>query len=777
MSANLDPRVDRLYDLLPAVYRQRDAENGYVLKALLRVITEQVDVVEEDITQLYDNWFIETCQDWVVPYIGDLIGYRLVHEAGEPGDVATVYGRQRNRILISRRDVANTLRYRRRKGTLALLELLANDVAGWPARAVEFYTLLGWTQHLNHQRPLRGRTADLRDGDALDRAGGPFDTLAHTVDVRSIASCKSQGRHNVPSVGVFVWRLRSYSVTETPAYCLDELPHCYTFSVLGNDTALYNRPQSEPEPTHIAEELNLPTPIRRLRFEDHPQDYYGKDKSLQILLGAPDDEGEGGHTTRQPIPAGEIVVADLKDWVYRPARSKVAVDPERGRIAFPLRDAPLDRVVWISYWYAFSADMGGGEYRRLLSQPAEHVLYRVGGGGYSTITEALKQWGRDQSQEGERWQHAVIEITDSRLYEERLRITLTAKQSLQLRAAIGRRPVIALSNQRRALVDALRISAEPGSRMTLDGLLIVGRPVQVTGPEPPPASPVQSKGGDENTPTAPPGDLAELVIRHSTLVPGWTLGCDCEPQQPAKPSLELRRTQARVTIEHSILGSIQVIQAIQVIQDEVATDPIQIRISDSILDATSPKREALDAPGHPVAHAVLTIARSTVIGCVQAHAIELAENCIFHGLVSVARRQHGCMRFCYVPPGSRTPRRYECQPGKAIQTIRDETLRAEQERAKTTPPLKPDELDAAIAAAQEYERNRVRPQFNSTRYGTPTYCQLAHTCAEEITRGADDESEMGAFHDLYQPQRAANLRARLDEYTPAGMEAGIVFAT
>jgi hypothetical protein len=34
---------------------------------------------------------------------------------------------------------------------------------------------------------------------------------------------------------------------------------------------------------------------------------------------------------------------------------------------------------------------------------------------------------------------------------------------------------------------------------------------------------------------------------------------------------------------------------------------------------------------------------------------------------------------------------------------------------------------------------------------------------------------MGVFHDLFNPQREANLRARLDEYTPAGMRAGIIF--
>ena len=78
---------------------------------------------------------------------------------------------------------------------------------------------------------------------------------------------------------------------------------------------------------------------------------------------------------------------------------------------------------------------------------------------------------------------------------------------------------------------------------------------------------------------------------------------------------------------------------------------------------------------------------------------------------------------------------------------------------------------------QTGERLRVEPEFNSTRYGTATYCQLAAACAPEIKRGAEDESEMGVFHDLYQPQRYANLKARLDEYTPAGMDAGIIFAS
>ena len=119
-----------------------------------------------------------------------------------------------------------------------MLEQLANDVAGWPARAVEFYKLLGWTQHVNHQRLFRGRTVDLRQVDALDKIDGPFDELAHTVDVRRINSHLTQGRYNIPSVGLFVWRLKRYSVTKTPVTALEQR-NCYTFSVLGNNTPLF----------------------------------------------------------------------------------------------------------------------------------------------------------------------------------------------------------------------------------------------------------------------------------------------------------------------------------------------------------------------------------------------------------------------------------------------------------------------------------------------------------------------------------------------------------
>jgi hypothetical protein len=67
--------------------------------------------------------------------------------------------------------------------------------------------------------------------------------------------------------------------------------------------------------------------------------------------------------------------------------------------------------------------------------------------------------------------------------------------------------------------------------------------------------------------------------------------------------------------------------------------------------------------------------------------------------------------------------------------------------------------------------------FTSTRYGTPGYGQLAIGCAPEIAGGAEDGAEMGAFHDLFQPQREDNLITRLAEFSPVGTDVGVIYIT
>jgi hypothetical protein len=803
---------DRLFDLLPAVYRLRDGARGFPLRALLRVIAEQVDIVEDDITRLYDNWFVETCDDWAVPYIGDLIGYEPVHEAGDPGDLRSDAERRREKILVPRREVANTIRNRRRKGTLAVLETLARETAGWPTRVIELYRELGWTQHLNFLHPHRGRLVDLRNDHALDLLETPFDHVAHTADI---------ARRNIPGVAVFVWRLKSYPVTWTQARCIDNRPNCYSLSILGNDAPLFTRPQREADPAEIATELDVPVPIRRRVFEVRDAhgnayanpDYYGPGKSIEIRV---DHDGKCKTYT-----AGEIIPADLSHWHYHPPPGKVALDPQLGRLAFR---AEQSGDVWVRYQYGFSADIGGGEYERPMSQPEGATVLYVGTDDvescikpnpgqpdpderrnsplYETIDEAFKaahaarqvademalaglgntpaavaatiraraeaytqepakaiaaavsaaaQTAADTvgaTADGVRKaaaaaardkKNVVIEITDSRLYEEKLSIKVPEGVRVQLRAANRKRPVLQIPD-RVSKRDAFRVELGKQSHFTLDGLLIGGRAVHIRGV------------GDDSCPPT-------VVIKHCTLVPGWAIDAHCRPSDADEPSLELRDSSAHVRIEHSILGSIEVSQ------NEALTDPVPISISDSVVDATGRKLDAISGTsGCSFAFATLDIARTTVIGHTHAHAIRLAEDSIFYGHVEVARRQIGCVRFCYVPPKSRTPRRYECQPdlvvGKAAKAAEDEQKSKEEKDA-----------------AEEAEARRVEPRFNSTRYGLPVYCQLSLDCAPEITAGAADDSEMGLFHDLFQPQRAANLRVRFNEHVPASADVHIDFAS
>jgi hypothetical protein len=704
MSAN----PDRLYELVPAIYRLRDADQGYPLKALLRVATEQYDVLENDIAKLYDNWFIETCEDWVVPYIGGLIGYERLSGP------------------VSRREVAETIALRRRKGTVAAVEEVAGAVSGWPVKAIEFYRRLAVNQNINALHMDRGRTAELRDMDALDDLYGPFDEMARNVDMRRLSSARRRGAGNIPSLALFAWRLKSYTITGTPAYCYEaQAPNCYEFNPLGSDTPLFANPLSETK--GAAPDLALPIRIGRRLFEERDIDspegklvsgipyYYGDGRSLMIWTGA----------DREPIAAKRVVATDLADWSYRPLPHQVAVDPERGRIMFP--PGSRRQQVWVSYSYGFSADMGGGEYPRTLRQASDATLYRIGSDcEFKKITDALARWSADAPAE------ALIEIADSGVYTEQLEIALKQGQSLQLRAANGARPIIHMLDWRTSAPDSLRVTGNGDCWLVLDGIVISGRGVQIE------------------------GDVLGVALRHCTLVPGWGLDCNCEPVRPAEASLTLVGSPRCLTIEHSIVG------AIQVDRNQARQEPLQLRIADSILDATSNDAVALGTSGGLCAQVVLVIRRSTVFGQVQVHALELGEDTIFMGEVLACKRQQGCLRFSYVPPGSRTPRRFECQPDMVEKAVGDLFAAG-----------KIDSDERGILS--EREQLRVEPQFNATRYGNPVYCQLAMSCAPEIAQGAHDASEMGVFHDLFQPQRIANLRARLSEFTPAGIDAGIIF--
>ena len=496
----------------------------------MQVLGEQGNLVEADIDQSYADWFIETCQDWVVPYIGDLVGYTSTYKPGEAGADTSAEGQARGRILFPRRDMANTLADRRRKGTLALLERIAMDVAGWPARAVEFYTLLRVDQSLNHLRLSRGQSVDLRKMDALDRLYGPFDEFSHTVGIGGGGDARSVRRFNIPNIGLFAWRLQPYAITDAPALCVDRVRNQYTFSALGNDAPLITLPVSEPDPNSIAGEINVPAFIRRRAFEERMPDYYGHGKSLQICIRP------AGGGPLEPVSIQRIVAADLTDWGYTPQRDQVAVDPVLGRINFSTRNAP-DGGVWVSYQYGFSADLGGGEYHRPLTPIGDRAHYVVQRG--EKIMDAVQKWQADRDADPTK-ARAVIEIEGSGVWREQMRLELKEGDRLELRAAQGSRPVIRLLDWENNQPDEFRVMGVPWPaagqaapacdaspdedkmpRLVLNGLLITGRSMRVT------------------------DRLSTLVIVHCTLVPGWSLEQDCKPRHEEEDGLESREHRGR----------------------------------------------------------------------------------------------------------------------------------------------------------------------------------------------------------------------------------------
>jgi hypothetical protein len=682
--------AQKLYDLLPAVYRIRDAKQGGALKALMGVLAEQATVLESDLERLYDDQFIETCSEWVVPYIGDLLQVKGLH-----GFTTTAFS-QRARV-------ANTIRYRRRKGTATMLEQLARDTTGWNARAVEFFKLLGTTQNMNHVRPENYRTPDIRQGRGMELLDTPFDTIPHTADVRRISS--RSGKHNIPNVGLFLWRLQAYPLTQSPAVAVDK--HRFFIGPLGCSLQLFTHPVTENQITHLADFLNVPDPISRFRLDDHLSDYYGQRRSILI-------EDDNGPIAESDLSVCNLADVDPKDpskgWAHIPPKTKIAIDPVMGRLAF--RDPPMG-TPRASFYYGFSADLGGGEYDRTTSVSAALTPAVKVPADQATVQAAVNQVANG----------GAVEVQNSGRYAEPgLTITVNAHHRVEVRSVNERRATLVLTNDLKSPQD-LTITGGDAAELILNGLLIIGGTLKVS------------------------GRLMKLTLRHCTLVPGLSVDQAGKTMNPGTPSLSTK-TDADLTttveIDRCITGPLNL------------ADNVNVIVRDSILDGMGGALKVVTGN-------IATIERSTIIGASSVKQLDLGNSTIFTQTVTVQRRQVGCMRFCYVPDGSRTPRRYRCQPDLAL-----------DQRAKD---LNKDSAADLPASERVFVLARVMPAFTSIHYGDPGYGQLSITCSKEICTGAEDESEMGAFSFLKQPQREANLLSSLDEYLRFGLEAGVFYVT
>ena len=761
---------ERLYQLLPAIHRLRDAEQGLPLRALLAVIEQELTALEADTARLYDNWFIETCDEWTVPYIGDLVGARPIRPIPSAGVSARAW-------------VANTLAYRRRKGTALVLEQLARDVTGWPAAAVEFFQRLATTQHMNHVRLASAATASVRDAARADLAwasAGAFDPFAHLLEVRNADT--AGGRFNIPNVGIFLWRLRAQPLGQGAPGDADadfisarrSAAGWWHMHPAGVDAPLFNPPRTETggAVTQAAREENASAPLRplalhaeleRLRAGDAgtaPVFMAGRDPVLRVFVRL------AGETLPVEIAREGLWICDIPDAVTLPVPPRVAaIDVQRGRMAFP---AALDvQQVWLHAAHGSAADIGGGPYDRgdalraasaSLSEGTaaqddaggffDPAVWQVGvthllplgatGTLFATLRDAVQAWNALPA-----GRTGVIVLMDSLTESDAAPLTVNIAEGSRLMIVSGQWPPTPVADalpgtlarqpgrfearQTRAhwqgrlqvLGTAAADALDPGA-LFLNGLLLQG-PLDISGP------------------------LGQVELAHCTVLPGGThitVGSD-------SPRLALRMLSC-LAAPMAVAGPVG-----------------SVAVADSIVglqDAGAAGSAALSAPQAP-----LDLLRTSFLGTVHGLTIS-ASDCIFDAPAVAERRQTGCVRFCYVPPASAVPRRYRCQP--QLETdARIAALRAAALAAGLPPPTAAEE-DAVRAEAEA----TVRPLFTSRRYGDPGLAQLDLRCAAQIRTGAESGAEMGAYERLRQPQREANLRDALAEYLRLGLTAGVYFA-
>ncbi|MEY2883323.1 MAG: hypothetical protein RL490_1047, partial [Pseudomonadota bacterium] len=515
----------------------------------------------------------------------------------------------------------------------------------------------------------------------------------------------------------------------------------FRMSVLGNDAPLFTARRPENAVSGLTERQHVPDALSRATFHadmtttlaqtpaPHFSEYYGLFEPFPGLTFA---EGRTFmiFVDGTPVPPSRIVCRNLDNWP-QPSGNRIAVDVTTGRITL----GPSVGAARVRIWchQGFPGRLGGGPYARhawMVRPIAGTVILPVNASGsagsFGSIAAALAQWvtlGRPD---------CIVRIEDNRSYADALTIEPADGRFLAIEAADGARPHLRLPAP-------LTITGDHDTAsVTLGGLLVEGS-VAVT------------------------GSLGRLRLIHTTLVPGGSIAMPdpaLPPPAPAavppsltvaatRPSGAPANTELRVEAAFSVLGPLR-------IPDHTEA----LLLLDCAVDGKG--IAAIAGPGANTAGPAARIERTTVRGAVRLRQIDMATACIFDGAVSVDRRQTGCIRFSFVPAGALTPRRYRCQPDLAIRAARE-----------AAGPLTP----AADIALRDAVMARVKPEYTSESYGQPPYLQLHIHGPIEIATGAEDGSEMGVWCHLKQPQREANLRLRLGEYLPVGLDAGLIRVT
>ena len=789
--------AERLWQLLPALYRTADTD-GFVtagpLHELLNRIGAQVAVVRRSIDRLWADQSIETCDDWVIPYLGELVGTNLV----------TGLDARAQRL-----DAAKTIYYRRRKGTFQVLEEIALDVTGWTACISESFRRLARTRHgldpvlgsplLPQASPAEvtevaqllraegltglltggpaGGFADLRSSHGAALTGTAFDEGFHLADVR--AGRGALGHFGIPRLLVFLWRLMSFPVVAGTPVAVAGQAGQYVFDPTGRQVPLFLPPAPDlgdlPGYAPVPREWQVPGPLT---------------SSLDAAITG------RGTSPRLPYPDDGV-----------PARyglggdgQLAAIWPETGRFAVtPGSVTSAARPLTVNYQYGFSSMIGAGPYNRsLLPDPpaSDGAEYVVAGG--TGLVRALARAGTT----------GTVTLGDSSApdcatYQALADPGSSAAPivSLLVRAGPGMRPVL-----RPPAGSAPWVFTGGGeARLVLDGLTLSGCDIVLRGS----FDTVRLTGCTIDPGTAAPGSPPLATAVDGRPLAPARIFVEADPGAPAGERGAIRL----LGVDHCILGPVRtrfcgsvetlavsdsIVQGLPVTTGAgvcaadvfdpsllatslLSADPLSAALRERLTDTARHDLQAYGArslagqrtglprtvlaglnaianralleESYPVALGVAALAvadaavhltRVTVLGRIAAHRLSASDS-ILADRVTVEDTQDGCVRFSAYASGSVVPRPY---------------------RSATMPP--------------------GAPIFTSDSYGQPGYAQLLETAdaaidggaeGARICAGAETGSELGAFSADLNLLKEQALLTKYAEYMPLGLMPVIVHVT
>ncbi len=805
-----------LYSLLPELYRYTDQDVGRgALEALLQVIEQPYLQLQGNMDDLYRDWFVATCAHWVLPYLGDTLDVdaidpQLFEATDQRSRIGQTFAYRRHKGIapVVGRVLADTTNW-------PALTVQPFEAIGWNQNVRHVRPGKGGTisveddvKLLSSGTPFDTLTHTVGISStqpaATGSGSGPSSTGLSSSGPSSLGPGPWAGVANPFGLGtlaIYFWRLKPWSLFGVDARKVYEGPLItgYTFNPLGVDSPLFLAEGDLPPIAESLQPTDLPIAISRgwLALWVQAAGFDPDDGRIRRPFTAPQPQRVARICIQpstgcklEPVPVQRWIVSDLTDWrpPALPASGPpwVAIDPELGRLAFAAGVSP-GRVL-VDFTYARLGDVGAGggglspQVTGSSAQAAEPIqswngrvsqqAVPISGSGhtYRSLDEALAAFEQacEDASPSPCW--GRIEIDDSSTYypaehlagpsaqgqvsgrpTDTWRITLPHGSRLTLATGRGASPT---------LIGGMSVLADrPECGLTLSGLRIEGilcvrssldlQLDHCTLLAPPRRSQVTADGAD------PDGGDPDGVVSEEI------------PQACLKVACRRRVIEADISLYRCICGPLRI--------DESAGC---LRLVECLVDAGGDRNWAIrgcdgrhpktaDGPtletrrGHsdpsakgPDPGPPTFMKGCTIFGRVRAQMLEAVDT-LLTGRAVIVRRQEGAMSYCYVPPGSGTPRLYRCQPSLAVEGL----------------PAK----DVERLAPQV--RRRLVPIFVSRVYGQPGFGQLAQATAEQIKRGAETGTEIGVFGFLAEPQRRDALPNLFAEYAPWGLDGGFFYAT